>query len=80
MNPKVWRVEVTWQDSQLIGGTWEPIADLLKRRKTVRCHSVGFVLADDKRGIVLAGSVNGSNATGVTIIPASQVIKRRRLR
>lgn len=78
---KLWRVEVEWQDSQVIGGSWEPIADLLARReKAVRCRSVGFVLADDKYGIVLAGSVNGANATGVTIIPARQIVKRRRLR
>jgi hypothetical protein len=75
-----WRVEVEWQDSQVIGGSWEPIIDLLARRKTVRCRSVGFVLADDKRGIVLASSVNGANAAGVTIIPFRQIVKRRRLR
>ena len=74
------RVEVEWQDSQVIGGSWEPIADLLARReKSVRCHSIGFVLVDDKRGIVLASSVNGANATGVTIIPRCQLMKRRRL-
>ena len=77
---KVWRVEVEWSDSQVIGGSWEPIPDLLKRRSHVRCHSVGYVLADDKQGVVLASSVNGRNATGVTIIPASQITKRRRLR
>jgi hypothetical protein len=73
------RVEVEWSDSQLIGGSWEPIPDLLRRRKNVRCHSVGYVLAEDRRGIVLAASVNAGNATGVTIIPASQIVKRRRL-
>ena len=75
------RVEVEWQDSQVIGGSWEPIVDLLARReKSVRCRSVGFVLADDGRGIVLASSVNGANATGVTIIPRRQIVKRRRIR
>jgi hypothetical protein len=77
---KVWRLEVEWSDSQVIGGSWEPIRALLKRRKSVHCHSVGFVLADDERGVVLAASVNGANATGVTIIPVSQIVKRRRLR
>jgi len=76
----LWRVEVEWQDSQVIGGSWEPIPDLLARRKRVRCRSVGFVLADDRRGIVLASSVNGANAAGVTIIPRRQIVKRRRLR
>ena len=77
---RLWRVEVEWQDSQVIGGSWEPITDLLARRKRVRCRSVGFVLADDKRGIVLASSGNGANAAGVTIIPLRQIVKRRRLR
>jgi hypothetical protein len=74
-----WFVAVEWRDSQVIGGSWEPIPDLLKRRKTVRCRSVGFVLADDRRGIVLASSVNGGNAAGVTIIPKAQIVKRKRL-
>lgn len=76
----IWRVEVEWEDSQVIGGSWEPIPDLLERRESVRCHSIGYVLADDKRGIVLASSVNGSNAAGVTIIPRRQIVKRKRVR
>lgn len=75
-----WRMEVEWRDSQLFLGGWEPIHDVLGRRENVRCHSVGFVLADDKRGIVLAASVNGANATGVIAIPASQIVRRRRLK
>ena len=75
-----WLVEVVWEDTQLLGGSWEPIKNLLDRRKAVRCRSAGFVLADDKRGIVLAASVNGANAAGVTIIPRRQIVKRRRLR
>ena len=42
--------------------------------------SVGFVSADDERGVVLAASINGAHATGVTIIPTRQIIKRKRLR
>jgi hypothetical protein len=77
---KLWRLEVEWTDSQLLGGSWEPVRDIVKRRETVRCYSVGFVLADDKRGVILASSVNGRNAAGVVVIPASQIVKRRRLR
>jgi hypothetical protein len=80
MKKRLWRLEVEWADSQVIGGSWEPVRAILKRRKDVRCYSVGFVLADDERGIVLAASVNGANATGITVIPAAQVVKRRRLR
>ena len=78
---KAWRLEVEWADSQLIGGSWESMRDLLKRRKSmVRCHSIGYVLADDEQGVVLAASVNGAKATGLTIIPIAQIVKRRRVR
>ncbi len=77
---EIWRTEVVWEDSQLVGGSWQPIDAILRLRKRVRCASVGYVLADDKHGIVLAASVNGGNATGITIIPARQIVRRRRLR
>jgi hypothetical protein len=78
---KVWKLEVTWVDSQVQLGGWRDIRKWLKRRgKGVRCHSVGYVLADDSRGVVLAGSVNGSNALGMVTIPARQIVKRKRLR
>jgi hypothetical protein len=77
---KTWRVEVEWTDSQVSLDGWVPVRSVLKRRKKVTCHSVGYVLVDDKAGIVLAGSVNGANATGVITIPASQIVKRWRLR
>jgi hypothetical protein len=79
MSRRPWRVEIEWQDSQVIGGAWDPIPDLIAKRSRVTCYSVGFVLADDKRGIVLASSINGANAAGVTIIPRRQIVKRRRL-
>ena len=71
-------LEVRWRDSQLVGGSWEPIGELLARRASVRCRSVGFVLADDRQGVVLAASVNGGNAAGVTIIPRRQITERKR--
>ena len=65
------RLEVEWLDSTLLGGSWQPIEDVLSQRQDApRCLSVGFVLADDKRGIVLAASVHGSEATGITVIPS----------
>jgi hypothetical protein len=75
-----WRLEVEWDDSTLLAASWEPIADVLKQRKVVRCVSVGFVIADDKKGVVLAGSVHQGRVAGVTVIPAGQIVKRRRLR
>lgn len=79
---KTWRLEVEWLDSyvELLG--WTPIKRMVRNRRRLetRCVSVGFVLADDKRGVMLASSVHGCNATGVVVIPAGQIVKRRRLR
>ena len=75
-----WRLEVEWRDSKLDNGGWATVKAHLRDRKGVPCVSVGFVLADDKRGIVLASSVYGKNASGVVHIPSGMVVKRRRLR
>lgn len=59
-----------------------PIADLTApayRKEVVACQSVGFVLADDKYGVVLAASIHGVEAAGVTIIPRSQIKRLKRL-
>ncbi len=77
---KAWRVEVTWEDSAIAIGGWRPIRKHIARRKRVVCHTVGFILAHDERGMVLASSVNGWSAFGVVHIPASQIVKQRRLR
>lgn len=82
MNRKVWRLEVEWEDSTVLHNGWRPIAEIVarrNRRRAVRCVSIGFVLADDRRGIVLAASVHDSEAVGVTIIPRGAIRKRRRL-
>jgi hypothetical protein len=78
---KAWRLEVEWLDSYVELSSWTPIKQMVKNRRHLktRCVSVGFVLADDKRGVMLAGSVHEGNATGVIVIPASQIVKRRRL-
>lgn len=82
MTPKAdhWRVEVQWDDSTILRDGWQAIDDVLQRRDAVRCLSVGFVLADDKRGIVLASSIHGSEAAGITMIPRRAIVKRKRLR
>jgi hypothetical protein len=82
MTPKKhhWRMEVEWEDSSILREGWQEIGAVLERRDAVRCLSAGFVLADDKRGIVLASSVHGSEVAGVTMIPRRSIVKRRRLR
>lgn len=75
-----WRLEVLWEDSTVWHRGWEPIEDVLKERDKVHCLSVGFVLADDKEGIVLGASVHNNEVAGVTMIPRRQVIQKKRLR
>lgn len=74
-------LEVVWTDSQLSTGGWESHGDTMRGRKRIYQRSVGYILADDKRGVMLAGSLSqGSKVHGVVTIPASQIIKRRRIR
>jgi hypothetical protein len=78
---KLWRYEVEWVDSHHVLTGWAPVSAYLKHRNP-RMVSVGFILADDKKGIVLAGSCDfgTGNALGVIAIPAGAILKRRRLR
>lgn len=73
-----WRMEVQWEDSTVLGGGWKTIGDI--DRDAVQCLSVGFVLASDKRGIVLGASIHGNEAAGITVIPRRSILKTRRLR
>lgn len=77
---KHYRVEVGWEDSSMLTQSWHNISTALTRRDVVECTSVGFVLADDDKGLVLAGSIHGNEAAGVVIIPRGQITKVRRLR
>jgi hypothetical protein len=77
---KHWRMEVLWEDSTVWQKGWEEIADILKKRGAVRCLSVGFVLADDDKGTVLAASVHGSQAVGITMVPRRSILRKKRLR
>jgi hypothetical protein len=72
-------VEVTWQDGAALVGPWDDIGAARKSR-AVRVHSVGYVLVDDKRVLVLARSIHGTRVGGVSIIPKRAIVKRRRLR
>jgi hypothetical protein len=74
-------LEVVWTDSQLSTGGWESHRETMRDRGRIYQRSVGYILADDKRGVMLAGSLSqGSNVHGVVTIPASQIVKRRRIR
>jgi hypothetical protein len=74
-------VEVIWADCLLFTGGWEAHSDVMRQRKAIRQRSVGYVLADDKRGIMLTESLSqGGNVYGTVVIPAAQIISRRDLK
>lgn len=80
-DPKVPITEVLWLDCQLFVGGWEAHSEVMRRRGKVFQRSVGYVLADDKKGIVLTGSLaQGGNVFGTVSIPRAQIRKVRRLR
>jgi hypothetical protein len=81
MHPEAHRVEVEWEDSTLLPDGWMAHREVMQRRKrAVRCLSVGLLIADDKLGVTLASSAHGNDLAGVTVIPRSQVRRTRRLR
>lgn len=74
-------VEVIWDDCMLFTGGWEAHAAVMRQRKRIRQRSVGYILADDKAGIVLAAALSqGGNVFGAHVIPAGQIVKRRIVR
>jgi hypothetical protein len=76
------RLEVTWYDAASLTGAWDDLEAVLSKegRSLVRVRSMGYVLADDKRVLILAGSVHGKRVGGVTLIPRKSIVKRKRLR
>lgn len=76
------RLEVTWYDAAHLTGAWDDLEAVLSKegRSLVRVRSVGYVLANDKRVLILAGSVHGKRVGEVSIIPHSAIVKRKRLR
>lgn len=74
-------VEVIWADCLLFTGGWEAHSDVMRQVRKIRQRSVGYVLRDDKRGIVLTESLSqGGNVFGTCVIPAAQIISRRTLK
>ncbi len=75
-------LEVIWSACQLRGiNGGEPHANGMAQRGRVLQRTVGYVLADDKAGVTLTGSLSQmGNVYGTVNIPAGQIVKRKRLR
>jgi hypothetical protein len=81
MTQKLPIVEVIWDDCLLFTGGWEAHAAVMRQRRRLRQRSVGYVLADDKDGVVLAAALcQGGNVFGAHVIPRAQIVKVRRVR
>lgn len=74
-------VEVIWEDTLLFTGGWESHANVMRLVRRIRQRSIGYVLQENKKRIVLAGALSqGGNVFGAHVIPASQIISKRRVR
>jgi hypothetical protein len=76
------RLEVEWYDAVHLTSAWDDLDAVLskKGRSPIRVHSIGYVLAEDKLVLILAGSVHGKHVGEVSIILRKSIVKRRRLR
>jgi hypothetical protein len=74
-------VEVIWADCLLFTGGWESHPDVMRQVRKIKQRSVGYILRDDKHGLVLTAALSqGGNVFGTQVIPAAQIISRRKLR
>jgi hypothetical protein len=74
-------VEVIWADCLLFTGGWERHDDTMRQVRDIEQRSVGYVLRDDKHGLVLTAALSqGGNVFGTQVIPAAQIISRRTLK
>lgn len=81
MKRKIPVVEVVWDDCLLFTGGWEAHDNVMRQRRRIRQRSVGYVLADDKDGVVLTAALSqGGNVFGTHVIPRAQIVAKRRIR
>jgi hypothetical protein len=74
------KATVVWEDSRLLGSEWQSVKSALRQRKTTRAVSIGFVLADDEEGVVLAANRIAGDVAGVTIIPRRAIVDMREVK
>ncbi len=74
-------VEVEWRDSHAVIGGWIDIEEARTQNREPRMFSAGYLLADDKIGVVVANSVDMSctNACSLMDIPRGCIVRVRKL-
>lgn len=70
------KVEVEWEDSVLVSGGWINLEEAMTHNHELNCLSVGYVLKDNKEGLIMASGLHDENASGVTVIPKSAIRKK----
>ena len=79
---RIWRLEVTWRDARAWTQGWETMSRKRVKRWQAEtlCQSAGFVIADNRKGVMLATTLNPTQVAGVVCIPRRSIMSRRRLR
>jgi hypothetical protein len=75
-------IEVIWIDSAQSHGWKDRQAEIDSpdRLRSMRCRSVGYMLADDEHGVMLAESLSDyDNVACTTTIPKFAIVERRNL-
>lgn len=74
-------VLVEWIDSHS-GDGWMPLDELREKASILYCRSVGFLIEQNRAGLMLVGSISGEkngnirlNGTGDIFIPRKCVVK-----
>jgi hypothetical protein len=68
------RVEVEWVDSHGMEG-WHPTDDAVALLDKLRCRSVGYLVADDERGVVIALGEGSEQLLSSMAIPRQAIVK-----
>lgn len=66
-------VHIRWIDAQTEHG-WEDLREALADSDAPICESVGFVIRRDKKQIVLAQTIGGSEINGRITIPRAWIV------
>ena len=73
-------IYVEWDDSSSMASTVWKDKKQVAASKPCRCTTIGFVIAEDKDSLTLAGSLDGGDfISGDMNIPKCAIRKRRKL-
>lgn len=71
-------VVIDWVDSCSNGGVWHS-ADEVRSSEPSACRSVGWVVREDRRALVLASHLSPHQMSGDMCIPKKAITRRRRI-